>query len=70
MRAFGFADQYSFYGGYPGAACRGARAVASLHPDPGRDHHARDVLLSGRGQAALLRRLLEIGSRYSGQILS
>ncbi len=73
--AFGFSlDQYVFYGGYPGAA--------PLVREPERWRRyildslvettiARDVLLLSRvDKPALLRRLLEIGCRYSGQILS
>jgi predicted AAA+ superfamily ATPase len=73
--AFGFSlDQYLFHGGYPGAA--------PLVGEPERWRRyildslvettiARDVLLLSRvDKPALLRRLLEIGCRYSGQILS
>lgn len=67
-------DQYVFYGGYPGAA--------SLIRDEQRWRRyildsliettiARDVLLQSRvDKPALLRRLFELGCRYSGQILS
>jgi len=73
--AFGFSlEQYLFYGGYPGAA--------PLIKDPDRWARyirdaliettlARDVLLLTRvDKPALLRRLFELGCRYSGQILS
>jgi uncharacterized protein len=67
-------DQYLFYGGYPGAA--------SLIRDEQRWRRyildsliettiARDVLLQTRvDKPAMLRRLFELGCRYSGQILS
>ena len=73
--AFGFSlEQYLFYGGYPGAA--------PLVRDPSRWKRyivdaliettiSRDVLLLTRvDKPALLRRLFELGCRYSGQILS
>jgi hypothetical protein len=73
--AFGFTlDQFLFYGGYPGAA--------PLIGDPNRWERyirdaliettiARDVLLLRRvDKPALLRRLFELGCRYSGQVLS
>jgi uncharacterized protein len=73
--AFGFTlEQYLFYGAYPGAA--------PLVGDPRRwaDYIrdsliettiARDVLLLSRvDKPALLRRLFELGCRYSGQVLS
>ena len=73
--AFGFTlDQFLFHGGYPGAA--------SLIDDHERWRRyildsliettiSRDVLLMTRVEKpALLRRLLELGCRYSGQILS
>ena len=73
--AFGFSlDQFLFYGGYPGAA--------SLIGEPARWTRyvvdaliettiSRDVLLLTRvDKPALLRRLFELGCRYSGQILS
>jgi predicted AAA+ superfamily ATPase len=73
--AFGFTlDQYLFYGGYPGAA--------SLVADEDRWRRyisdsliettlSRDVLLHSRvDKPALLRRLLDLGCRYSGQVLS
>jgi hypothetical protein len=73
--AFGFTlDQYVYFGGYPGAA--------PLAGEPERWRRyildalvettiARDVLLLTRvDKPALLRRLFELGCRYSGQILS
>lgn len=73
--AFGFSlEQYLFYGGYPGAA-----PLAS-EPERWRRYIrdaliettiARDVLLLTRvDKPALLRRLFELGCRYSGQVLS
>ncbi len=73
--AFDFSvDQYLYFGGYPGAA--------PLAREPGRWRRyildalvettiARDVLLLTRvDKPALLRRLFELGCRYSGQVLS
>ncbi len=73
--AFGLnVEQYLYFGGYPGAA--------PLLDDPDRWRRyildalvettiARDVLLLTRvDKPALLRRLFELGCRYSGQILS
>ncbi|MDP2318608.1 MAG: ATP-binding protein [Acidobacteriota bacterium] len=73
--AFGFSlEQYLYFGGYPGAA--------TLIDDPTRWRRylldaliettiARDVLLMTRvDKPALLRRLFELGCRYSGQVLS
>ncbi len=73
--AFGFSlEQYLYFGGYPGAA--------QLAKDPQRWRRylldsliettiARDVLLMTRvDKPALLRRLFELGCRYSGQVLS
>jgi uncharacterized protein len=73
--AFGFSlDDYLYFGGYPGAA--------PLVSDPPRWRRylldaliettiARDVLLMTRvDKPALLRRLFELGCRYSGQVLS
>ncbi len=73
--AFGFSlEQYLFHGGYPGAApligepVRWARYVADSLIET---TLSRDVLLLTRvDKPALLRRLFEIGCRYSGQILS
>ena len=73
--AFGFSlDQYLYFGGYPGAA--------PLADDPDRWRRyildalvettiSRDVLLLTRvDKPALLRRLFDLGCRYSGQVLS
>lgn len=73
--AFGFSlEQYVYFGGYPGAA--------SFISEPKRWRRyildslvettlARDVLLLRRvDKPALLRRLFELGCRYSGQVLS
>jgi predicted AAA+ superfamily ATPase len=73
--AFGFSlDEYLYFGGYPGAA--------PLIGEPQRWRRylldaliettiSRDVLLMTRvDKPALLRRLFELGCRYSGQILS
>lgn len=74
-QAFGFSlDEYLYFGGYPGAA--------PLINDPPRWRRylldsliettiSRDVLLMTRvDKPALLRRLFELGCRYSGQVLS
>ena len=73
--AFGWSlEQYLYFGGYPGAA--------PLMDDPPRWRRylldglvettiGRDVLLLTRvDKPALLRRLFELGCRYSGQVLS
>src|SRR6266516_1329583 len=73
--AFGFSlEEYVYFGGYPGAA--------SLVGEPARWRRyildaliettiARDVLLLTRvDKPVLLRRLFELGCRYSGQVLS
>ena len=73
--AFGWGpEQFIYYGGYPGAA--------PLIRDPGRWRRyildslveptiSRDILLMQRvDRPALLRRLFELGCRYSGQVLS
>jgi uncharacterized protein len=73
--AFGFSlEEYLYFGGYPGAA--------PLIDEPQRWRRylldsliettiARDVLLMTRvDKPALLRRLFELGCRYSGQVLS
>ena len=73
--AFGWSlEQYLFYGGYPGAAPlirqpgRWMRYVRDSLIEP---ILSRDVLLLSRvDKPALLRRLLELGCAYSGQILS
>jgi hypothetical protein len=73
--AFGFSvEQYVFYGGYPGAA------PLIGEPDRWRRYVldslvettvSRDVLLLSRVEKpVLLRRLLDLGCRYSGQVLS
>ena len=73
--AFGWSlDEYLFYGGFPGAAplieepTRWARYVLDSLIET---TLSRDVLLLTRiDKPALLRRLFELGCRYSGQILS
>lgn len=73
--AFGFTlDEYLYYGGYPGAApliaepARWSRYIADALIET---TISRDVLLLTRvDKPALLRRLFELGCRYSGQILS
>ena len=73
--AFGWKiDRYLYFGGYPGAAplirepARWARYVLDSLVET---TISRDVLLLSRiDKPALLRRLFELGSRYSGQILS
>jgi len=74
-QAFGWTIQQSiFYGGYPGAAslisdhARWARYVRDSLIET---TLSRDVLLLSRvDKPALLRRMFELGCRYSGQILS
>jgi hypothetical protein len=73
--AFGWPlERYLFYGGYPGAAPlvrqpgRWTRYIRDSLIEP---IISRDVLLLSRvDKPALLRRLLELGCAYSGQILS
>lgn len=73
--AFGWTlEQYLFFGGYPGAAPligepeRWARYIKDALIET---TIARDVLLLTRvDKPALLRRLFELGCRYSGQVLS
>jgi hypothetical protein len=73
--AFGFTlDQYLHFGGYPGAAPlvgepeRWARYILDSLVET---TISRDVLLLSRvDKPALLRRLFELGCRYSGQVLS
>ncbi|OGL02318.1 MAG: AAA family ATPase [Candidatus Rokubacteria bacterium RIFCSPHIGHO2_12_FULL_73_22] len=73
--AFGWSlDEYLFFGGYPGAAPlireprRWARYVIDALIET---TISRDVLLLSRvDKPALLRRLFELGCRYSGQVLS
>lgn len=73
--AFGFSqEQFIYFGGYPGAA------VLADEPERWRRYVldaliettiARDVLLLTRvDKPVLLRRLFELGCRYSGQVLS
>ena len=74
-QAFGWSvEQSIFYGGYPGSAFliadhdRWARYVRDSLIEPAL---SRDVLLLSRvDKPALLRRMFELGCRYSGQILS
>ena len=73
--AFGWTvDQYVFYGAYPGAASLvgdHARWVSYVRDALIEPTISRDVLLLSRvDKPALLRRLLELGCAYSGQILS
>lgn len=73
--AFGFSlDQYIFYGGYPGAAtliAEPARWTRYIVDALIETTISRDVLLLTRvDKPALLRRVFELGCRYSGQILS
>jgi uncharacterized protein len=73
--AFGWSlEQYVFYGGYPGSAAlmrddrRWARYILDSLIET---TIARDVLLLSRvDKPAMLRRLFELGCKYSGQILS
>ncbi len=73
--AFGFTpEQYLYFGGYPGAAplagdhSRWRRYLLDALVET---TIARDVLLLTRvDKPALLRRLFELGCRYSGQVLS
>lgn len=74
-QAFGWSVQQSiFYGGYPGAAPLIAdhdRWVRYVRDSLIETTLARDVLLLSRvDKPALLRRMFELGCRYSGQILS
>jgi predicted AAA+ superfamily ATPase len=73
--AFGFSlEEYLYFGGYPGAA----PLIEDVHrwkryllDSLIETTIARDVLLMTRvDKPALLRRLFELGCRYSGQILS
>lgn len=74
-QAFGWSlQEFIFYGAYPGAAPlirspkRWARYIRDSLIEP---IISRDVLLLSRvDKPALLRRLLELGSEYSGQVLS
>lgn len=74
-KAFGWTlEEFVFYGGYPGAAplvgepARWARYVQDSLVET---TIARDVLLMARVEKpALLRRMFELGCRYSAQVLS
>jgi predicted AAA+ superfamily ATPase len=74
-QAFGWdAEQYIFYGGYPGAAAlitdqqRWSRYINDSLIET---TISRDILLMKRvDKPALLRRLFELGCTYSGQVLS
>ncbi|CAI8859915.1 ATP-binding protein [Methylocaldum szegediense] len=73
--AFGWSvDEYIFYGAYPGAAPlidEPERWRAYILDSLIETTISRDVLLLARvDKPALLRRLFELGCRYSGQILS
>lgn len=73
--AFNFTlDQFLFYGGYPGAAPLirdHDRWVRYVRDSLIETTIARDVLLLRRvDKPALLRRLFDLGCRYSGQVLS
>lgn len=73
--AFGWTvPQSIFYGGYPGAAALVGdheRWVRYVRDSLIETTLARDVLLMSRvDKPALLRRMFELGCRYSGQILS
>jgi len=73
--AFGFSlEEYLFFGGYPGAAPLAedpARWVRYIRDALIETTIARDVLLLTRvDKPALLRRLFDLGCRYSGQVLS
>ncbi len=73
--AFGWSlERFLFYGGYPGAAPLAedhGRWVRSVRDALIETTIARDVLLLTRvDRPALLRRLFELGCRYSGQVLS
>ena len=74
-QAFGWSVQQSiFYGGYPGAASlitEHDRWVRYVRDSLIETTLSRDVLLLSRvDKPALLRRMFELGCRYSGQILS
>lgn len=73
--AFGFSlDEFVYFGGYPGAASLigdESRWAAYIRDSLIETTIARDVLLHTRvDKPALLRRLFELGTGYSGQILS
>lgn len=73
--AFGYSvEDYLYFGGYPGAAplvAEPARWRRYVLDSLVETSIARDVLLLTRvDKPALLRRLFELGCRYSGQVLS
>lgn len=73
--AFGWDwERWVFFGGYPGAACLvqdEERWVRYVNDSLVETSISRDVLLLSRvDKPALLRRLFELGCRYSGQVLS
>lgn len=73
--AFGWTlDQYLYFGAYPGAAplvVAPERSTRYVRDSLIETTMARDVLLMARvDKPALLRRLFELGTAYSGQILS
>jgi predicted AAA+ superfamily ATPase len=73
--AFGFSlDDYLYFGGYPGAAALAGdppRWTRYLRDSLIETTIGRDVLMMSRvDKPALLRRVFELGCRYSGQILS
>ena len=73
--AFGWGwEQWVHFGGYPGAAALAgdeARWARYVNDSLIEASIARDVLLLSRvDKPALLRRLFELGCRYSGQVLS
>jgi len=75
QRAFNWSlEQYLFYGAYPGAAPlirQPARWARYIRDSLIETTISRDVLLLSRvNKPALLRRVLEVGCAYSGQILS
>lgn len=75
QQAFGWSlDQCLFYGGYPGAApliTDHERWVRYVRDALIETTLSRDILLMSRvDKPALMRRMFELGCRYSGQILS
>lgn len=73
--AFGFSlEEYIYFGGYPGAASlvrEPARWRRYVLDSPVETTISRDVLLLTRvDKPVLLRRLFDLGCRYSGQVLS
>ena len=74
-KAFGFGlDQYMYFGGYPGSATlisNEERWKNYIKDSLIETTVSRDVLMMKRvDKPALLKRLFELGCRYSGQILS